>query len=159
MHHTRNAIPGDAGLIAAHRKAMFLAMGGMEEPVLEIMRQNCEPWLHRMIADNRYLGWIIADGETPIASAGLLLLDWPPHPLDPAGEIRGYLLNVFVEPEYRRRGLASQLLKLCMNEARRRSILIVTLHASEAGRPVYEQLGFRPTNEMMYRCPDPEQAS
>ena len=41
-----------------------------------------------------------------VASAGLLILDWPPHPFDPEGELRGYLLNVYVEPEYRKRGLA-----------------------------------------------------
>lgn len=159
MLETRKAVPDDALLIAWHRKAMFLAMGGHEEPLLETMRQNCEPWLRQMIARERYFGWIIDDGENSIASAGLLLLDWPPHPLDPAGQIRGYLLNVFVDSGYRRRGLARQLVEVCMNEARRRSIRIVTLHASEAGRPVYEQLGFRPTNEMMYRCPDPKQAS
>lgn len=151
MLQTRKAVPEDAALIAAHRKAMFLAMGGHEEPVLEIMRRSCEPWVKRMIQGDRYFGWIISEGDRPVASAGLMLMDWPPHPLDPSGEIRGYLLNVFVEPEYRRRGLAGQLVELCMNEAQQRRIRVVTLHASDAGRSVYEQLGFRPTNEMMYR--------
>jgi GNAT superfamily N-acetyltransferase len=154
MLHTRKAAPDDAALIAAHRKAMFVAMGGMEETVLETMRQNCEPWLRRMIAGGKYFGWIISDDETPIASAGLLLLDWPPHPLDPAGERRGYLLNVFVEFAYRRHGLAKQLVEECMREARRLAILVVSLHASDAGRALYQQLGFRTTNEMLYRDPD-----
>jgi GNAT superfamily N-acetyltransferase len=153
MLQTRPAVPEDAALIAAHRKAMFLAMGGMEEPVLEEMRRNCEPWLKRMIEAGRYSGWIAHDGDAPVASAGLLLLDWPPHPLDPAGEVRGYLLNVFVEPDYRRRGLAQQLVGACMQGARRRGIRVISLHASEAGRPVYEKLGFRATNEMLFREP------
>jgi ribosomal protein S18 acetylase RimI-like enzyme len=154
MLQTRRAVLEDAALIAAHRKAMFVAMGGHEESVLEIMRRSCEPWLQQMIARDRYFGWIVSDGETPVASAGLMLMDWPPHPLDPSGEIRGYLLNVFVEPDYRRRGLASELVEACMREARRRNIRILTLHASDAGRSVYDQLGFRQTNEMMYRRPD-----
>ena len=158
MLQNRKAVSEDAALIAAHRKAMFLAMGGHQEPVLEIMRQSCEPWLRQMMARERYLGWITLDGQNPIASAGLLLLDWPPHPLDPSGEIRGYLLNVFVEPDYRRRGLAARLIELCMNDARQRNIRIITLHASDAGRPVYQQLGFRQTNEMMYRYPDTQAA-
>ena len=153
MLQTQKALPEDAALIAAHRKAMFTAMGGMDDSALETMRRNCEPWLSRMIADGKYLGWIVTDANTPVASAGLLLLDWPPHPFDPAGELRGYLLNVFVEPAYRRRGLARHLLQLCMDDAHRRGIRVISLHASEAGRPLYETLGFRSTNEMLHRNP------
>jgi len=159
MFETRNAVPGDEALIAAHRKAMFMAMGGMEESVLEIMRRNSEPWLKRMIADGKYIGWIVSDDDQPIASAGLLLLDWPPHPFDPAGEIRGYLLNVFVDPAYRRRSLAKQLVEASMEEARRRGIRVLSLHASDAGRPLYDRLGFHPTNEMLYRDPEPSPAA
>ena len=81
----------------------------------------------------------------------MLILDWPPHPLDPAGGARAYLLNVFVEPEYRRRGLARSLLELCVAEARRRNIRAVSLHASREGAPLYEQLGFKTSNEMLLR--------
>jgi hypothetical protein len=45
------------------------------------MRRNCVPWLERVIADGKYFGWITSDGEEPVASAGLMLLDWPPGPL------------------------------------------------------------------------------
>jgi len=154
MLQTRRAAPDDAALIASHRKAMFAAMGGVQESVLEEMRRNCEPWLRRMINDGKYCGWIAFEDGTPIASAGLLVLDWPPHPLDPPGELRGYLLNVFVESGYRRQGLARQLIEACMQEARQRGIRVLSLHASDAGRPLYESLGFRATNEMLYRQPD-----
>jgi len=154
MLQTRVATVADVTLIASHRKAMFAAMGGIEESVLEEMRRNCEPWLRRMMRDGKYCGWIAFEDGTPIASAGLLLLDWPPHPLDPAGEVRGYLLNVFVESAYRRLGLARQLVEACMQEARQRGIRVISLHASDAGRPLYETLGFRATSEMLYREPN-----
>ena len=54
----------------------------------------------------RYLGWIAEEGGRVAGSAGLLILDWPPHPLHPTSDKRGYLLNVYVEPEFRKRGLA-----------------------------------------------------
>jgi len=156
MLQTRTATVDDASLIAAHRKAMFMAMGGHAETVLETMRRRSEPWLERMIAAEKYLGFIILDGQTPVASAGLLLLDWPPHPLDPEGELRGYILNVFVESAWRRRGLAKQLLQFCLEEARKKGIRAIALHASDEGRPLYESLGFHATNEMIFRQPDPE---
>ena len=133
----------------AMKSANETAMKDVDETVLETVRQNSEPWVARMIAEDKYLGWIVSDGCRPVASAGMLILDWPPHPLDPGGEQRGYLLNIFVEPEYRKRGLAHELVRLCMAEAIRRRIGVVTLHSSDAGRPIYEGLGFHATNEMM----------
>ena len=150
MFETRTATTADVALIASHRRAMFAAMGGHDEALLDGIHRASEPWVARMIAEGKYLGWITTDKARPIASAGLLILDWPPHPFDPTGEKRGYLLNFFVDPEYRRRGLARSLVELCLAEARRRSIRVVSLHASPEGRTVYEQLGFRPTNEMLF---------
>ncbi|KAA6459068.1 GNAT family N-acetyltransferase [Acidobacteria bacterium AB60] len=147
---TRPAVLQDVPLIASHRQAMFLAMGIPEPPLLQ-MRRNFEPWLKRMMERERYLGWIITDENAPVASTGLLLLDWPPHPFDPVGELRGYLLNVFVEAAYRRRGLARQLVETAMQECRRRGIRTISLHASDAGRPLYTQLGFESNNEMLFR--------
>ena len=132
---------------------MFADMRNAPETILEDMAHNFEPWVRRMIADDRYAGWITRDAERSIASAGLLILDWAPHFLDPACAQRGYILNVFVEPEYRGQGLAQMLTKECMAEARRRRIGVVALHASEKGRTVYEKLGFTASNEMLYIAP------
>ena len=159
MLETRMATAADAALISAHRRAMFADMGGRDESVLDGMCRSSEPWVARMIGEGKYVGWMIRDGQSSIASAGLLILDWPPHPLDPTGEHRGYLLNVFVEPDYRRRGLARQLVQHCMAEAARRKIRVVTLHASDAGRPLYEALGFHTTSEMLYAEPAGDDAT
>lgn len=102
------------------------------------------------LADSRYLGWIAEVDGRVAGSTGLLVVDWPPHPFHPESSHRGYLLNVYVEPEFRQKGLAHQLVELCLAEARQRKIRVVTLHSSDAGRPVYEKFGFHPTSEMMY---------
>lgn len=150
MLQTRCATLADSGLIAAHRRAMFEAMDSAGPDLLDEMSCKFEPWLRPCLADGRYMGWITTDEDKPVASAGLLIVDWPPHARDPAGSQRGYILNVFVEPAYRRRGLARSLVKLCLAEARRRNIRVVTLHASDEGRPLYESLGFGPSNEMQF---------
>jgi ribosomal protein S18 acetylase RimI-like enzyme len=154
MFPIRPATPADAALIASHRRAMFEAMHSAGPEVLDEMTRNFEPWLLPRLADGRYLGWITADRERPIASAGLLLIDWPPHPRHPGSSQRGYILNVFVDPGYRRRGLARKLIDACLNEARTRKIELVTLHASDEGRPLYQQLGFTAGNEMQLVMPE-----
>jgi GNAT superfamily N-acetyltransferase len=150
MLETRIATPADAPLIAAHRRAMFADMGGADPSTLDAMTRSFEPWVACKIAEGKYLGWITEDTGTPVAGAGLLILDWPPHPFDPAGEHRGYLLNVFVEPDYRKRGLAHALVERCLAEAHRLNLRVVALHSSDAGRRIYEAFGFRASNEMFY---------
>jgi predicted acetyltransferase len=63
------------------------------------------------------------------------------------------MLNVFVERDYRKRGVADGLVELCLSEAKRRGIVIVALHSSDAGRPIYEDFGFAASNEMLYVAP------
>ncbi len=132
---------------------MFAEIHTLNESLMTALERRSASWTERMIREGKYYGWITTDGDRPVASAGLLILDWPPHPFDPEGELRGYLLNVYVEPEYRKRGLAHELVERCMAEARRRGIRVVTLHSSQAGRPIYERFGFRATNEMMHAEP------
>lgn len=150
MLEIRTATVEDAALIAGHRRAMFWEMANASAEVLDAMSAHFEPWAARMIGEGKYLGFIAMDGERPAAGAGLLILDWPPHPLDPASGYRGYLLNVYVEPEYRRQGLAHALVERCMAEAGVRGMRVVALHSSDAGRRIYEELGFKTTSEMLH---------
>lgn len=154
MLKTRRADVHDAALITAHRRAMFDAMGRGPASALDVMSRTFEAWVAPRLADGRYLGWITSDSDRPVASAGMLLMDWPPVPHNPLGTTRGYLLNVYVDPDYRRRGLAQALLKMCMAEARQSGIRVLSLHASDEGRPLYERLGFAPANEMLYIAPE-----
>lgn len=149
----RTAETTDATLISAHRRAMFAEIHPLDEPLMDSLERRSVAWTERMIRGGKYYGWIAIDAGRPVASAGLLILDWPPHPFDPEGELRGYLLNIYVEPEYRKRGLAHELVERSMAEARRRGIRVVTLHSSQAGRPIYERFGFHATNEMMHTEP------
>ena len=150
---TRTAAVRDAALIASHRVAMFREMTNSTGASLDIMSRNFLPWVKARLAGGVYLGWITEDDGHPVASTGLFLMDWPPHYLDPEGALRGYLLNVYVDPACRGRGLAKALTRTAMDECARRNIRILSLHASDAGRPVYDRLGFIPGNEMQWRRP------
>jgi GNAT superfamily N-acetyltransferase len=152
MLATRPANVSDAALIATQRQRMFADSGQSAFDELTEMHNNFIAWVAPRLADGRYLGWIIEDDGNPIAGAGLWLMDFPPHWMDPE-PIRGYLLNFFVDSAFRGRGLAQQLLSLTLAEASRRNLGVLSLHASTFGRPIYERYGFQPTNEMILRDP------
>lgn len=140
----RPAVPADAALISGQRAAMFRDMGTAYGPDAETA---FVPWVRERLAGGTYLGWIVERGGEPVAGAGLMLIDWPPHAADPHPR-RAYLLNVYVRPDARGLGLARALSGAAIEATRARGIRVLSLHASEAGRPVYEKLGFLPTNEM-----------
>lgn len=59
----------------------------------------------------------------------------------------GYINNVAVRPEYRRRGIASALISLLIEQAREIGLSFLTLEVREsnsAAIAVYEKLGFGP---------------
>jgi predicted GNAT family acetyltransferase len=58
------------------------------------------------------------------------------------------IINVYTEPEARRQGLARRLMSLMIQWLKEQGFKSVVLHASDAGRHLYEELGFVPTNEM-----------
>jgi len=61
---------------------------------------------------------------------------------------RATVLNVYTEPAFRNRGLARRLMHAVIDWCRAQGLASVQLHASDAGRPLYESLGFGATNEM-----------
>jgi len=80
------------------------------------------------------------DGE--IASViHLVMMERPANPRLRTGKI-GMILNVYTKPQYRKRGLASLLLKEAIKDAEEFGASVLELQASDMGRHVYEQLGF-----------------
>jgi len=150
MADIRRATPADAETIADQRLRMFTDAEVGHDASMARMRANFVPWVRARLADGAYAGWLVEHDGRPVAGAGLWVMEWPPHFLDPQPR-RAYLLNFYVAPEMRRRGLASELLALAVAEAAARGIKVVVLHASKFGKPVYEQNGFTVSNEMMLR--------
>lgn len=144
----RAATPADAETIVRHRRAMFSDMRYGDAAWLDGMVTMFRPWLLQKLETGAYLHWFaLAPDGSIAAGAGLWLMEWMPHP--PGGPaLRGNILNVYTEPGYRRQGLARRLVALAVEECRQRGIRYVVLHASDQGRPVYESMGFRATNEM-----------
>jgi ribosomal protein S18 acetylase RimI-like enzyme len=137
----------DLELVCRHREAMFRE-AGRDEAALRTMTAHFRTWLAPRLANGAYFGYVLSEHGTPVAGIGLMLIDWPPHPAHPETGQRGYVLNVYVEPGARRRGLARALMQLADEEFARRGVQYTILHATEQGRPLYEDLGWSGTTEM-----------
>jgi GNAT superfamily N-acetyltransferase len=144
----RPAAIADLDTLTAHRRAMFFEMGYDDGAGLEAMTSAFRPWLLARLQSGEYLAWVaVTEDEAIVAGAGLWLMDWPPHMIGP-GSRRGNILNVYTEAAHRRRGLARRLMLTALEWSRAHGIRAVILHASDEGRGLYEELGFRASNEM-----------
>jgi GNAT superfamily N-acetyltransferase len=118
-----------------------------ENDLLE-MAEPYRRWLEMHLRDGTYFGFVAeADGRA-VGAVGLMEIDWPPHPAHPSDHRRGYVFNMFVESDYRGRGLARELLNASEQEFARRGLTYAVLHASPMGRPLYEKTGWTANNEM-----------
>ncbi len=150
----REATPDDLSVIVTHRRRMFEDMGHSNPALLDAAEPEVRRWTADRLANGRYRGWLAVEpGGAVVAGSGLWLLDWPPGNLDMT-PYRGYILNVYTQPDYRGRGLARRTVQAAVDWCAEQGIRVVILHASDQGRPIYESLGFTPTNEMRLILPD-----
>ena len=63
---------------------------------------------------------------------------------------QGLVVNVYTERAWRRRGVADALMRELLRWCSGNGVESIVLHASGEGRPLYQKLGFTPTNEMRY---------
>lgn len=88
------------------------------------------------------------DGENAVGCATICYVQVMPMYSHPTGN-RAHVMNVYVRDEYRRRGIAREMMKKLLDEAKNRGVTQITLDATESGRPLYQSLGFESSKEFM----------
>lgn len=146
----REAEVGDASVILHHRRSMFEDMREGSAAELDRMASMTLPWLSAALADGSYRGWLAVDGDRVVGGGGVLLCSWPASPKDPFLR-RVIILNIYTEPDFRGRGIARRIMETILKWLEAQGFASVSLHASDQGRHLYEQLGFVATNEMRLR--------
>jgi GNAT superfamily N-acetyltransferase len=139
-------------VLVSHRRKMFEDMAALNgEPYgragLDAMDAAYAVQLSYEIPAGSTRVWVIEEAAHIAASGALKFIDWLPRP---DGLCRGlvYVHSVYTEPAFRGMGLARRILNAMIEYCRDNGWPRVSLHASEMGRGLYDDLGFKPTNEM-----------
>ena len=144
----REATVVDLEIILHHRRSMFLDMGHRDEAAVEAMLTTSRPFFSERLADGRYRAWLVENSLHQVVSGGgVNIFDFPSSVTDPSSR-RAIIVNMYTERPYRRKGIARKLMETMIVWCREQGLGSVLLHASEEGRPLYQQLGFKATNEM-----------
>jgi ribosomal protein S18 acetylase RimI-like enzyme len=151
----RKATLADVALLARHRAGMFRAMGRLNADWEASLERATTDYPRSALPRGEYLGWvaeIASPSPEPVGGAGVQLRPILPRPR-PSGEgielgPEAIVLNVYVEPACRRRGVGEALMQAVLSDLAERKVTRIVLHASDDGRRLYQRLGFVPTNEM-----------
>src|ERR1700723_3657741 len=146
----------DTAISARHRVDMFRDMGQVPTDALATkLLETSTAALGVLLRERSYIGWLaIAESDRVLAGAGAnvqpqlprishsgIAITTAPVPL---------VVNVYTEPDFRGMGIARALMNTLLKWTTEQGYDRVVLLASDAGRPLYQSLGFVPTNEMRW---------
>ena len=108
-------------------------------------------YYERHMADGTFVSWLAVDGDRIIGTSGMSFVEKPPYYGCPNGRI-GLLSSMYTHPEYRRQGIAKELLRRVVDEARTYGCGTVQITASDMGVLLYTDFGFvKNGNFMQYK--------
>ena len=103
---------------------------------------------HRHMADGTFVSWLALDGEKIIGTSGMSFVEKPPYFTCPTGRL-GLLSSMYTDPNYRRMGIAKELLNRVVEEARAYGCGAVHITASNMGVKLYTAYGFKHNGNFM----------
>lgn len=105
----------------------------------------------RHLADGTFVSWLALDGDKIVGTSGMSFVEKPPYFGCPSGKI-GLLSSMFTDRNYRRQGIAKELLTRVIKEAREYGCGTVQITASDMGVLLYTDFGFvKNSNFMQYK--------
>jgi GNAT superfamily N-acetyltransferase len=112
------------------------------------LRPALRNYYERHLADDTFVSWLAFDGDRLIGTSGMSIVEKPPYFSCPSGRI-GLLSSMFTDKDYRRRGIARELLSRVVNEAKERGCGCVQITASDMGVLLYTDFGFKKNGNFM----------
>jgi GNAT superfamily N-acetyltransferase len=144
----REATRSDSKWILHHRIAMFKDMGEPADELSETTKLT-EQYLEDDWTKD-YLYFLVEDDSKVIGGCGISTFRIPPQLSQPSG-VYAYLSNMFIEPDYRRKGVGRMLVNFVIDFCHKERIGLLFLHASDKGHPLYKSMGFVSSERLMQR--------
>lgn len=132
--------------LLSNRMDFIYSLKGIKAP--KIFEDWTYDYLKAHLEDGTFAAWIAEIDNRIVAACMLCITQQIPTPICRNGKI-GYIYNVFTLEEYRKRGIATDLIKSVQDYAIENEILALSLSATDDGYSVYEKQGFLPQKREM----------
>ena len=145
----RETIPQEDSIIAEHFYQLWLDIGVPEKSIKPNHHSLTLEFITQARQNLSYKGFVAEVDSVIVGSASCQVFTGL-YSLILEEEYRkyGYIWGVYVQPSYRRKGIAKQLTKATIQHLKSINCTRAILNASPARKPVYENLNFVPSNSM-----------
>ncbi len=114
--------------------------GSVSEHESECMRKQLPDYFNRKLGDE-LVAFTAKDNGRMVAVAYLHIIEMPANSILLNG-LYGEVLSVYTEPEYRGKGICTQLIRNLVEYGRNRGLGRIDLSATKEGYPIYKKIGF-----------------
>lgn len=121
---------------------------GQTVPTDVDLQSALKDYYNRHLADGTFVSWLAVDGNKIIGTSGMSFVEKPPYFGCPTGRL-GLLSSMYTNPNYRRMGIAKELLNKVIEEARAYGCGAVHITASDMGVKLYTAYGFKQNGNFM----------
>ena len=121
-----------------------------DEGVVEVfdLKPNLFKFYSEQLIGDNFAIFGIIDNNKIIATGSLSFVYKPPYYNCPNGKI-GLLSSMYVDPSYRRQGLATKMLDKIVEYAKENDCSLIHITASKMGELLYTKYGFIKKNNFM----------
>jgi len=129
-------------LLVSTRIQVLQAANQLDAAVdMSIVERESRLYYQEALRQGKHVAYLVWDEKIVIGTGGVSFYQVMPTCHNPTG-YKAYIMNMYTEPKYRRRGIATKVLDRLVQEVREEGIDFISLEATEAGRALYEKYGF-----------------
>lgn len=131
-------------LIKIRMEYLFAEKGVYSSEEVQDIRRKLEEYFNKHL--NKGFIAIIAESENEVlATAFMSIVERPPI-IAFSSYLVGTVYNVYTYPQHRGKGIATKVMTELLSEAKQLGVAAVDLMATEEGKSLYKNLGFRISN-------------
>lgn len=119
-----------------------------DEVDMSEVKMESYQYYQKALHDGSHVAYLVFDGKRFVGAGGVSYFQVMPTYHNPSGK-KAYIMNMYTDPEYRRRGIAFKTLDILVKDIKNKGITAISLEATEMGRPLYEKYGFVAMNNEM----------
>ncbi|MCL2078969.1 MAG: GNAT family N-acetyltransferase [Oscillospiraceae bacterium] len=145
----RLAVIDDVPVMVKLRKQQLIDEELPSNPNIDTnIEKQLADYFNFALADGSFISWVVENDGEIIATSGVCFYVLPPYFSNPTGQT-AYVTNMYTKPEYRKKGIATELLNLVIEEAKSRGYKVIRLHTSDDGKSIYQKAGFTDSDGYM----------
>lgn len=115
-------------------------LGVITDENLELMQATLPSYYEKHLNEDLMV-YVARDEMDIVSCAFLLIVEKPMSPSFITGKT-GIVLNVYMKPDYRKKGYAKKLMTMMLEDAKAEGVSVIELKATEDGYLLYKSVGF-----------------